>query len=207
MRRKIFFDLDGTLIDSSKRMYNLFCTLNTNCKMSYNEYWDIKKQGHSQKQMLTNYYNYSNEMCEIFHKEWMENIENQSLLLLDTPFKDAIETLKKLSRKNDLFIVTARQNKNLTIKQITNFKLIDYSKDVLITEQKVKKEKIIMQNIDSLNINDIIIGDTKEDVDAGLALNIKKFGITTGMLNYNKLLMYKPDNIYNSLKEFCANVC
>jgi phosphoglycolate phosphatase-like HAD superfamily hydrolase len=146
-------------------------------------------------------------MCEAFHKEWMSSIENESLLSLDKPFNDAVETLNKLSRKNDLFIVTARQNKNLTIKQITNLKLIDYFKDVLITEQKIHKEKIIMQNIDSLNINDIIIGDTKEDIDAGLALNIKKFGITTGMLNYNKLLMYKPDNIYNSLKEFSANIC
>lgn len=207
MKRKIFFDLDGTLIDSSQRMYTLFCKLNTNCKMCYNEYWNIKKQGISQKQMLMSYFNYSENKCEEFHNNWMNNIENDDLLLLDKLFVNTIKILIKLIDNNDLFVATARQKKDSTIKELENLKIAKFFKSILITEQTISKDKIIRNNILDIDKNDVIIGDTIEDIDTGVKLGIRKFGISTGMLSYNKLLSYNPDKVYSNLSEFCKDIC
>lgn len=207
MKRKIFFDLDGTLIDSSQRMYALFCKLNTNYKMCYDKYWNIKKQGISQKQMLMTYFNYLENECKEFHNNWMNNVENDDLLLLDRTFDDTIEVLEKLFINNDLFIVTARQKKDRTIKELENLKIIKFFKSIFITEQKIDKEEIIKNNVPYANGDDIIIGDTGEDIETGIKLGIKKFGITTGMLNCDKLSSYNPDKVYGSLNEFYKDIC
>ena len=50
------FDLDGTLIDSSERMYMLFCELVPECKLSKNEYWDYKRDKVNHKVLLERLY-------------------------------------------------------------------------------------------------------------------------------------------------------
>ena len=45
---KIFFDLDGTLIDSKLRMYNLFQELVPQSNLTFVEYWEYKKNKFSQ---------------------------------------------------------------------------------------------------------------------------------------------------------------
>lgn len=206
-KRKIFFDLDGTLIDSSIRMYHLFCLLSKNCKMSYDEYWNIKRQGVSQKQLLMKYFNYPESECEIFHNKWMNNIENDDLLLFDKPFNDAIEILTNVFDNNDLFVVTARQKKENTRSQLKKLQIDKFFQDILITEQKINKYLIIKNNVFNINSNDIIIGDTKEDIETGIKLGIKKFAVTTGMLSYERLKTYNPDKIYKNLTELYFEIC
>lgn len=206
-KRKIFFDLDGTLIDSSIRMYRLFCLLITNCKMSYDEYWNIKRQGVSQKEMLIKYFNFNENQCNIFHDSWMSKIEEDNILLLDSLFIDTDKVLEKLYKANDLFVVTARQKKDKTRSQLKKLQIDKFFQDILITEQKIDKYLIIKNKLSSINSNDIIIGDTKEDIETGIKLGIRKFAVTTGMLNYERLKTYNPDKTYKNLTEFYFDIC
>ena len=41
---KIFFDLDGTLINSKMRLYSLFQELVSASNLSFDEYWNLKKK-------------------------------------------------------------------------------------------------------------------------------------------------------------------
>ena len=51
MNKNIFFDLDGTLIDCSWRLYNLFQELNSASKLSYEKYWEINRHRTIQKKL------------------------------------------------------------------------------------------------------------------------------------------------------------
>ena len=120
--RNIFFDLDGTLINSLKRMYILFSELVPNNNFSYEKYWDIKKNGADQREVLTRYFNYQDEEIKKVHKKWLLMIENEKLLEIDQPYNDANFILKNLCKNNNLYIVTARQSTEKVRKQIERTK-------------------------------------------------------------------------------------
>lgn len=207
MKRKIFFDWDGTLLNSSNRMFNLFCELNARCNMTYAEYWKIKRSRISQKEMLMQYFNYTELEANLFHTAWLENIEREDLLSLDTLFDDTVDTLDLLAIDNDLYVVTARQKKEATINQLIRLNILKYFKQILITEQKISKLEVIRSNICDIAESSMMIGDTKEDIKTGEELNIKKFAISTGMLDYKALQDYNADKIYRNLKEFREDIC
>ena len=54
MKINIFFDLDGTLIDASERLYKLFIDLIPDCKLTKQEYWSLKRQNIKHKTIIEN---------------------------------------------------------------------------------------------------------------------------------------------------------
>ena len=48
----LFFDLDGTLLNSRKRLYTLFQDLIPESKLSIDEYWDLKRDKIDHKTIL-----------------------------------------------------------------------------------------------------------------------------------------------------------
>lgn len=194
----IFFDLDGTIINSQKRIYNLFCELCTKNHFSYNEYWQIKRNRINQKDFLKKYFNYSDEKAAEFKKIWLNKIEEEKRLKTDVILEGMEELLKKLSLKYDLYIVTNRQSKKITKKQIENLNINKFFKKIFVTEQKKIKKDII--DI-PLNINDIFIGDTGEDIQTAKELGIKSIAISWGILNKEILEEYAPDVICEEVSE------
>ena len=65
----IFFDLDGTLVDASERLYCLFCDLIPECTFTKEEYWDLKRNKINHQKILEKYfpqYNFSE-----FNFKWL----------------------------------------------------------------------------------------------------------------------------------------
>ena len=52
MMRKIFWDLDGTILDIRQRLYRLFCEL-TDTQIGFGKYWQLKEAGYNQAKMLS----------------------------------------------------------------------------------------------------------------------------------------------------------
>lgn len=200
--RNIFFDLDGTLINSLKRMYILFSELVPNNNFSYEKYWDIKKNGADQREVLTRYFNYQDEEIKKVHKKWLLMIENEKLLEIDQPYNDANFILKNLCKNNNLYIVTARQSTEKVRKQIKKFDWDKYIIKILVTHQKDSKFNLITNNVKNIRSTDIMIGDTGEDVETGQKLGVKSYAVTTGNLNRKTLERYNPNAIYNNLMDF-----
>ena len=67
------FDLDGTLIDSSERMYRLFCDLIPACSLTKNEYWNYKRNKINHKKLIEMLY--PQVSFEEFNDRWMPLIE------------------------------------------------------------------------------------------------------------------------------------
>ena len=195
----IFFDLDGTLIDSRVRLYKLFQELIPQSKLSFDEYWKLKRNKIDHETILKNQFNFEHQDFLLFEKKWMELIEDEQWLIFDKPFAGVTHYLQKLKRKGFLlYIVTSRQYKSKVLTQLNSFGWDSIFKDILVTEQRMEKSDLIRTFISNDN-NNWIVGDTGKDIQTGKKLQINTVAVLTGFLNRNKIAEYQPDLIVNNV--------
>lgn len=192
-----FFDLDGTLINSKPRLYELFCFLNESVVLTYSEYWELKKQKISHKEILINKIGLSEKQFIEFEKKWMSEIEKERWLELDRPFDGISKMLERLSKYNVLYLVTARQSKKNVMEQLSTFGWLSYFNKILVTEQKFEKYQLIAENV-VVSSNDFIIGDTGKDIETGKMLGIRTIAVLSGFLSEKSLVEYNPDYIFEN---------
>lgn len=195
----IFFDFDGTLIDSHQRLYKLFQYLIPESWFSFDEYWNLKRDQIDHKTILQNYFSISDS--NLFEKEWMKKIEAKKYLDLDIPYEGVSEYLIQLKKKYNLYLVTDRQLKSGVYYQLKNFGWIGFFDAVLITAKKCSKEDLIKPYLLS-NTDNYIVGDTGKDIIAGKNLKIKSIAVTNGFLSEKILKKYEPDAIFRKVTEF-----
>jgi phosphoglycolate phosphatase len=198
MKNNFFCDFDGTLIDSSQRLYTLFCRLVPECQFSYEDYWKLKRKKMTQRALLTQYFNYSKEESDRVHTLWMRDVESPELLKLDQPLTGVDDSLEKLAQEYNLYLVTARQSPEAVMKQLTDFGWKSYFTDIFVTQQKVDKTTLITNHLQTKKA-DWIAGDTGEDILTGKNLGIKTIAVTSGTLNAEALKPYNPDLILDSI--------
>lgn len=191
---KIFFDLDGTLLDSKPRLYHLFQFLVPDSKFTFENYWKLKQDKVSHKDLLTKYFGYTEEAISEFTIKWMSLIEAPEWLSHDKLFDGVKPFLNGLKESNELYVVTARQHELVARKQIKDLGLAGIFQDILVTNQKSEKKDLIGNKFELTN-SDWIIGDTGKDVDTGKALKIKTGAVLSGFLSEYHLLTYSPDII------------
>ena len=194
---KIFFDLDGTLINASNRLYTLFQKLVPQSKFSLEEYWELKQQKINHQEILKKYFPQIN--YDDFNQTWLKEIETKEMLDLDYLYNDVVSTLEKLKPNHSLFVLTARQNKENLLYELNKLKIFKLFDDVFLTEHKKSKDELI-QNI-PLAPTDMIVGDTGYDIQIGQKCGLKTIAITHGFLNESILQGYAPDYIIYNIKE------
>lgn len=196
----IFFDLDGTLIDSKLRLFNLFQELIPQADLSFEEYWALKQNKIDHKTIIANHFeniNYSE-----FESNWMNLIETRRYLNIDIPFPGVDLFLKKFKLSGEcLYIITARQSMDGVNYQIEKFGWTTYFKKILVTEQKYSKTDLIRPFLSDCN-KDWIIGDTGNDILVGKTLNIKTAAVSSGFLSSDILKEYNPDILLSNVTDF-----
>lgn len=195
---KIFFDLDGTLLDSKSRLYNLFQFLVPKSKLTFESYWEFKQNKVSHRELLINFFDYSEEQVSNFINVWMSLIESSEWLLYDKPFDGVKMFLDSLKGNNELYVITARQYEEVAVKQIYDLGLDGIFNDILVTLQSREKENLISSKFKLTN-KDWIIGDTGKDIETGKALNINTAAVLSGFLSREQLLIYSPDIIVENV--------
>jgi phosphoglycolate phosphatase len=196
---KIFFDLDGTLLDSKQRLYELFQILVPQSIFTFETYWDLKQDKVSHRELLTKYFGYTESEISKFTSEWMDLIESSEWLERDTLFCGVKPFLDKLKEKSELYVVTARQFEDRTINQIENLGLNNIFTDVLVTLQKNEKSDLI-KKYTSVTAKDWIVGDTGNDVLTGKELGLSTAAVLSGFLSKKHLLTYSPDIIVDKVE-------
>lgn len=188
----IFFDLDGTLIDSKKRVYQLFQHLTPSSLLSFDAYWDYKQRKIGHKEILETQFNSSSEAITSFQDQWMSMIELPEWLAMDQPFEGVAEYLEELSTRHTLYVVTARQSEALAIEQVKQFGWEKLFEKVLVTAQLKEKHELI-KSVADLSANDWMVGDTGKDIQTGKHLGIHTAAVLTGFLNRKSLTEYEPE--------------
>ena len=199
--KRVFFDLDGTLIDAGDRLYSLFQFLVPQSKLTCGEYWDLKRRKNTHAMILANRFGYDEREIRDFERRWLELIETEEYLSKDTVYSGVVEALNRLKRKNVLYLATARQSVESTIAELKRLELFDFFNDVFVTEHKTTKEELIRRHVAPPSPDDVFVGDTGKDVQTGKALGMKTIAVSNGFLDPEILREYNPDRIVEHIRE------
>ena len=194
----VFFDLDGTLLDSRERLYKLFQNLVPDSTFQFEEYWELKRNKVNHRQMLHKYFNYSEEKTVQFEKEWFSMIELPEWLLLDKPFTGVTGFLNELKKEHQLYLVTSRQYDEGVKLQLESAGWEGLFDGLFITHQSEEKANLIKGNVITQK-KDWFVGDTGKDIEAGKTLGIKTAAVLSGFRNRQNLSVYKPTIILESV--------
>jgi phosphoglycolate phosphatase len=198
----IILDLDGTLIDSKSRLYHLFQYLAPVSSLSYEQYWAFKQKKISNETLLSSHIGYDKDEIAGFLTQWMALIESPPYLSLDSNLAGIETALAGLQQVANLYVCTARQLHQPVLDQLASLNLLQFFKQVLVTEQKYTKEALIAANVTDLSSQDWMVGDTGKDIQVGKLLNIKTCAVLSGFLSRESLQSYDPDLILDSVIDF-----
>lgn len=195
--KRIFSDLDGTLIDSRQRLYSLFTSIVPEAvSLSFDEYWKIKLMGLKHDQILAGKFNYTKAAVEHFEAQWMEKIENPVWLKIDKLFHFTIPSLRKLKSAGfQIIIVTTRRNKTTAQEQLRDLGLIEETDCIIISEKRMNKVQAVCHFFDNFSSDDIFVGDTEEDINAARDLAISAAGVCSGFRSREQLASLHPEHL------------
>lgn len=192
---KIYFDLDGTLLDASERLYRLFCDLVPECQFSKEEYWKFKRNKINHQMILDKYFQEYD--FEKFNVMWLDLIEAKQYIVLDKLYDFSKSVLSNSGSDN--YLLTARQSKKNLMEELEKVEIRHFFKEIYVTENKVSKLDIL----NSLDIkpNDIFISDMGQDVKTGHLAMMKTVAVSWGFMSAEKLSEYQPDFLINRPQE------
>lgn len=203
----IFIDLDGTILDVSERIYQVYKDILRKKERKYlskDIYLKLKKDNLPIKGILER--TKAEDIFSYFRKEWKKEIEKTCYLSLDKLSETEKKILLQLKKEHRLVLVTLRNYPKRLIKQLKE-KKINNLFDIILTkpsENSGSRRKFKYDLIKKYGVydkNSIIIGDTETDILTGKKLGIKTVAITKGMRNRNFLKKYKPDFLIKKLSE------
>lgn len=200
-----FFDLDGTLINSTARHYLLMEKLleKFNIKFSNNfrqKYMEYKLSGYSGKYYLLDRMRITPDVVIKIQEEWVRHIEDKAWQAYDVLYSDTIPILEKIkSKKCKIYFLTNRQNQDNLYQRIKQLSLYDYANDIFVLDPLGEKNKSdILSKYRNLNI--CMVGDTNIDFEAATIANVPYYILNRGFRNK---LYWKKYNIvtYPDLRE------
>lgn len=205
MARNIVFDLDGTLLDSRRRLHRLFCELAGTQALGFEDYWRLKRAGASQKQLLVAHLGFDPAQADSFKLRWLEQIEAPERLREDSPFPQAGALLAALAADNRLFIVTGRQDAARAAGQVRSFGWEPLITSVLATGLAKSKADLIRGAMTPAP-GDLVVGDGGEELDAGQELGLRTIGVTYGFNDRNRLQAHHPERMVDDFEALAAAI-
>ena len=181
-------DIDGTLIDSSKRHGALLRSLLDERSINYSqeverEYLEYKRNGNTTMQYLTEVLQISNEESKEITREWVEHIEDWEWISMDVLYDDTIPFLERVSTNNTIYYLSSRQNDNNLKKELVALGLLKYAKEVFVVSPKegyLGKANVIKNWIKHYQEPIVLIGDTEIDERAANYSNINVIILNRG---------------------------
>ncbi|MEK6758960.1 MAG: HAD hydrolase-like protein [Deltaproteobacteria bacterium] len=208
---KVFFDLDGTIIDVSQRYYRIYSDIIRRLDavpIGFETYWEKKKERVSEHEIMI--------LSDIDHdkaKEYLaergELIESDAYLEIDTLISGAQGLFEVLGASHELYIVTMRKRRVNLLRQIERLGIGGYFKSILsigaAPDPAIAKAEAIMAEC-SVCSSDIIAGDTEADIRAGKILGIRTCAVLTGIRSERLLSLEAPDHIMESITKLTGVV-
>jgi phosphoglycolate phosphatase-like HAD superfamily hydrolase len=200
---KIFFDLDGPILDVSCRYYSIYSDLlreGGHSPLTKEEYWDYKRNRVPESEII-------NITCpasfiDSYISRRMQVIEDFNYLKLDRLHEGVREIFEKWSREHKLQIVTVRKRRDMLMKQLEYLDIKKYFTCIYSMDGSGGTWEVKYRMLKN-EVNEpgecIIIGDTEIDIKAGKALCIKTAAVTCGIRTEELLARAKPDFIYDRI--------
>jgi len=202
---KIFFDLDGTLIDASKRHHKVYIDVIAKLggvPLSRDAYWELKRSKADWETILPNS-SVSIDKREQFLQEFISRIESIEYLREDSIFPGAINRIEELKRNNTCYLVSLRRNHENLVAELEWLGLAAHFTKILSGHSESDgsdvKAAIIQQELGG--DEGVIIGDTEADILTGRELSMKTIAVCSGIRSEDYLEHLNPDYIVPSIAD------
>jgi phosphoglycolate phosphatase-like HAD superfamily hydrolase len=186
----IVVDLDGTILDNKKRLFNSFKIASKSNEATFEEYIGFRRDGLKNYQILEQL-DLSKNVLESFQSDWLALIESEKMLELDTLFHGVVEWLQNLTSQGQISLCTARKTPESCITQLNNLGISRYFTNLgIVGDAKGKIEWI--RNLEK-NSTIWYIGDTPTDLEISRAAGVNSILVSTGLWESSKLVALGPD--------------
>ena len=201
------FDLDGTLIDSSK---DIVIAVNYTLKElglpQKSEEEIIKHVGYGGKKLIQGLIGSINpdlvdSGVEIFKKFYFENPVRHTKL-----YPGVLETFKILKNKNAKIGIVTNKYENISIKILNKLGIVKYI-DIIVGGDTTSKRKpdpdpilFAVNNLEANLEKTVMIGDSEVDIQAGKRSGVKTILVLHGFGDKNKSLNEKPDIVVENFQ-------
>ena len=202
--RQVFFDLDGTLVDASDRLYGLFRRLVPQCSFDKAEYWARKRSGQDHRAILVGEFGYDESALAGFERKWLAEIESEESLSADVPYPGARELLESLRGKGfGLWVVTARQRPDAARSELARFGFFDLLDGLIVAGLGKPKSAFILERT-RIGEGDVLVGDTERDIRAAREIGATACAVTYGFRGRRIVEEAGPEVVVNSVEELSA---
>jgi nucleoside-diphosphate-sugar epimerase len=201
LKRCIFFDLDGTLIDINDRWYTLHRDLSKIYQfrpIPKKKYIKLKRAKKNEMDIIKKT-NILSRDINSYIKRRIKLIEFDKYLRKDKLKPGVSRLLKKLKNFYTLILVTKRKNKKHCLKEIKYFGIKIFFSKIIIADCFSKEQAIKNYLNDSVCKFILLIGDTEDDYIIAKNLGIKCVLVSDGVRNKKYLLQLKPDYLADNI--------
>lgn len=204
--KHICFDLDGTLVDSHKTIYNatIKSLQDLNISSKLDEEIFRKKIGmhfvdifEEMKIPVKDF----NEFIKIYKNNYFDFIHDSELY----PFTESVlKSLKEDGYKISLLTTKAQDQAEKILKHFRiskYFNVIMGRRNGMLHKPSAEPLLLICKQLNVKLEESLIVGDTELDILCGKNASVKTCAITHGYRSQESILLYQPDFIINNLNE------
>jgi len=180
----LFIDFDGTIIDISAKYNYVYSEIKNKYSLPNIDYWNLRRKGMNFSDGLKSI-GLPNSKIEDFRADWISSIETIEALAHDKLFDGVSDHLFSLSKQYRLILCTSRKNHGNLELQLSKLGITDAFEFLMLVGNGYSKSEEIIKYIKNLKHEDFsrdwIIGDTGQDMAAGVNANINSCGVLTGL--------------------------
>ena len=220
MKKRIFTDFDGPIMDVSERYYQVYRYCLDKIRkpeqvittLSKSEFWELKRS-QVPEQEIANLSGFADEQQSIaFAHLRRATVHTTPYFDYDRLIDIAIPALEKAQQSGiDLAVMTMRRRRELepvlaqyNLRRFFNSDRIfclddDYVKTV-DTQDKPKLMKMAQANLPEVQ-HQWMIGDTEADIIAAQTYGVTAIALLSGIRNQTQLQKYQPHQIFSNLLE------
>ena len=194
LKKNIFIDFDGTIINDKKKQYKAFLktvnTLKLHPDLNFEKYLEFKSNNLNNYDVMQSVSKTSINKFE-FNRIFKKQIEKIRFLYEDKLFDDSLNFLKTINEKGyKCYLVTNRQFSLRLLVQLNYLKINRFFDQIIISSEYNNKFTAVNSRNITLNQNDFFISDNMQDFE-----NFDLIKIYLGNENLKNEKIFRVDSL------------